>query len=63
MVHLNCYIISTSLTIFMMMSKTARFHSMATAYELTGSKAIVGSGLSGLWLARLLTDAGMRERF
>ena len=43
------------------MSKTAKYHSMATAYELTGSKAIVGSGISGLWLARLLTDAGKLE--
>ena len=45
----------------MMLSKTAQYHSMATAYELTGSKAIVGSGISGLWLARLLTDAGKLE--
>jgi hypothetical protein len=43
------------------MSKTAKYRSMATAYELTGSKAIVGSGISGLWLARLLTDAGKLE--
>lgn len=58
MVHLNCHFISISLTIFMIMSKTAKYHSMATAYDLTGSKAIIGSGISGLWLARLLTDAG-----
>jgi hypothetical protein len=45
----------------MIMSKTAKYHSMTTAYELTGSKAIVGSGISGLWLARLLTDAGKLE--
>ena len=61
MFRLNCHIVSISLTIFMMLSKTAQYHSMATAYELTGSKAIVGSGISGLWLARLLTDAGKLE--
>lgn len=31
---------------------------MTSAYDLTGNKVIVGSGMSGLWLARLMADAG-----
>ena len=31
---------------------------MTRAYELTGNKVIIGSGMSGLWVARRLTEAG-----
>ena len=31
---------------------------MTSAYDLSGNKVIVGSGMSGLWLARLMADAG-----
>ena len=32
---------------------------MTSAYDLSGNKVIVGSGMSGLWLARLMADAGI----
>ena len=53
------YSVKSILAICIMISGTGRRQMMTSAYELTGNKVIVGSGMSGLWLARLLTDAGM----
>ena len=52
------YSVKSILAICIMISGTGRRQMMTSAYELTGNKVIVGSGMSGLWLARLLTDAG-----
>ena len=54
-------ITSISLIICLIMTSPSKSRLIATAYDITGSKAIVGSGMSGLWLARLITDAGTFE--
>jgi hypothetical protein len=46
------------LIICLIMSNSMKGRLITTAYDVTGSKAIVGSGMTGLWLARLITDAG-----
>ena len=54
-----CYsFTSISLIICLIMSNSFKGRFITTAYDITGSKAIVGSGMTGLWLARLITDAG-----
>lgn len=47
-------VISALITIAMINKR----HMMSSAYELTGNKVIIGSGMTGLWLARQITDAG-----
>jgi hypothetical protein len=44
------------------MSNSFKGRFITTAYDITGSKAIVGSGMTGLWLARLITDAGTNDQ-
>lgn len=54
-------ITSISLVICLIMSTSLKGRFITTAYDITGTKAIVGSGMTGLWLARLITDAGTHD--